>query len=173
MFYEILVYGLLRSSRSFHVPQTHLQEYFLKRLQTWHQLTSVVDGFCCFSPPPTRQVLRWNPQCKRKRGYPWNTWRRDTEKEMNALGYKWRDLEELARHRGRWRAFVNAYGQCSIQSGATGVSKQVKARLHKQFLCDNFYLLVLMNKIDQVQPRPPIFCFQIKIARVVGAYTGK
>ena len=79
----------------------------------FRKVSEIIFGgisFCHFNSI-TRHALRWNLQGKRKRGRPRNTWRRDTEKEMNALGYKWRDLEELAKHRGRWRAFVN--GPCS------------------------------------------------------------
>ena len=37
----------------------------------------------------TRQALRWNPQGKRKRGRPRNTWRRDLETDARKTGYTW------------------------------------------------------------------------------------
>ena len=59
----------------------------------------------------TRQALHWNPQGKRKRGRPKNSWRRDTEKEMKALGKNWKELQQLAEKRRLWRLFVD--GPCS------------------------------------------------------------
>ncbi|XP_070206237.1 uncharacterized protein [Littorina saxatilis] len=37
----------------------------------------------------TRQALTWNPQGKRRRGRPRNTWRRDLEAEVKRIGYTW------------------------------------------------------------------------------------
>ena len=37
----------------------------------------------------TRQALNWNPQGKRKRGRPGNSWRRDTEAELKQQGTNW------------------------------------------------------------------------------------
>ena len=62
----------------------------------------------------TRQALKWNPQGKRKRGRPRNTWRRSLHKELEEQGYKWKDLEEKAQNRVRWRAIV--CGLCSTRS---------------------------------------------------------
>ena len=59
----------------------------------------------------TRQALHWNPQGKRKRGRPKNSWRRDTEKEMKVLGKNWKELQQLAEKRRLWRLFVD--GPCS------------------------------------------------------------
>ena len=59
----------------------------------------------------TRQALHWNPQGKRKRGRPKNSWRRDTEKEMKILGKNWKELQQLAEKRRLWRLFVD--GPCS------------------------------------------------------------
>jgi len=41
----------------------------------------------------TRQALQWNPQGKRGRRRPRNTWRRDSIAEMEIEGYRWQDLE--------------------------------------------------------------------------------
>ena len=38
-----------------------------------------------------RQVLTWNPQGKRKRGRPWNTWRRGTGTKMLRSRHSWKD----------------------------------------------------------------------------------
>jgi hypothetical protein len=54
----------------------------------------------------TRQVLQWNPQGKRGRGRPRNTWRRDFIAEMEIEGYRWQDLERKAQNRTRWRTVV-------------------------------------------------------------------
>ena len=55
----------------------------------------------------TRQSLRWNPQGKRKRGRPRNTWRRDLEADAKKLGHTWGQLERLARDRDGWRDLVD------------------------------------------------------------------
>ena len=44
----------------------------------------------------TRQALTWNPQGKRKRGRPRNTWRRDTEAQLKQQGYRWTSAAEKA-----------------------------------------------------------------------------
>ena len=59
----------------------------------------------------TRQALLWNPQGKRKRGRPRNTWRRDTTAEMESAGYNWKQLETVAQNKTRWRHVVS--GLCS------------------------------------------------------------
>ena len=59
----------------------------------------------------TRQSLQWNPQGKRKRGRPRNTWRRDSLAEMERRGYGWQELERVAQDRSKWRAVVS--GLCS------------------------------------------------------------
>ena len=42
----------------------------------------------------TRQAVTWNPQRKRKRGRPGNTWRWDTDTEVQSSGYICMDIEE-------------------------------------------------------------------------------
>ncbi|XP_043922942.1 uncharacterized protein LOC122798228, partial [Protopterus annectens] len=54
----------------------------------------------------TRQALRWNPQGKRGRGRPRNTWRRDFEADAKLRGYTWNQIEQLAQDKIRWRAVV-------------------------------------------------------------------
>lgn len=54
----------------------------------------------------TRQALRWNPQGKRKRGRPRNTWRRDLEADMKNMGVNWSQLERKALDRDAWRSLV-------------------------------------------------------------------
>ena len=55
----------------------------------------------------TRQALTWNPQGKRKRGRPRNTWRRDLQADMQRLGKTWQQLEKVAQDRGLWRTLVD------------------------------------------------------------------
>ena len=45
----------------------------------------------------TKQALTWNPQGKRSRGRPKNTWRRSTEQEVKGL--TWKQLEKMAQDR--------------------------------------------------------------------------
>ena len=59
----------------------------------------------------TRQALTWNPQGKRKRGRPRNTWRRDVESEARKMGYTWQEIATMAQRRIRWRALID--GPCS------------------------------------------------------------
>ena len=61
----------------------------------------------------TRQALTWNPQGKRRRGRPRNTWRRDTEGKMKAKGKTWQQLERLAPNRVNWKGFVR--GLCFVR----------------------------------------------------------
>ena len=51
----------------------------------------------------TRQALTWNPQGKRKRGRPRNSWRRDTEAELKLQGTNWSGMTRAAQNRVRWR----------------------------------------------------------------------
>ena len=62
----------------------------------------------------TRQALTWNPQGKRKRGRPKNTWRRDTEAELKRQGISWGEAEKTAQSRVGWRRVVD--GLCSTGS---------------------------------------------------------
>ena len=54
----------------------------------------------------TRQALSWNPQGKRKRGRPRNSWRRDLEADIKRLGQTWSQLERKAQDRESWRTLV-------------------------------------------------------------------
>ena len=54
----------------------------------------------------TRQALNWNPQGRRKRGRPRNTWRRDVDADTKKLGHTWGKLERLAQDREAWRTLV-------------------------------------------------------------------
>ena len=54
----------------------------------------------------TRQALKWNPQGKRKRGRPRNSWRRDLGDDMKRMDRSWGQLERLAQERAGWRNLV-------------------------------------------------------------------
>ncbi|MGL5901241.1 MAG: reverse transcriptase domain-containing protein [Cetobacterium sp.] len=54
----------------------------------------------------TKQALQWNPQGKRKRGRPRNTWRRDLEADIKTMGVTWNQLERKAQDRDGWRSLV-------------------------------------------------------------------
>jgi len=56
----------------------------------------------------TRQALQWNPQGKRSRGRPKNSWRRDTDAELKKLGISWNEVEKVAESRGKWRNVVDS-----------------------------------------------------------------
>ena len=59
----------------------------------------------------TRKALTWNPQGRRKRGPPRNTWRRSLEAEIKSMGKSWYQLEKDAQERRLWRETVE--GLCS------------------------------------------------------------
>ena len=65
------------------------------------------------------RALTWNPQGRRKRVKTRNTWRRDTEAEMQRSGRSWRELEKTAQSRVRWRIVVD------VLMLLMGLSKQV------------------------------------------------
>ena len=52
-------------------------------------------------------ALDWNPQGKRRRGRPKQTWRRSVHNEA-LEGKSWGQVKKLARNRIRWRRFVDA-----------------------------------------------------------------
>ena len=54
----------------------------------------------------SRQALQWNPQGKRGRGRPRETWRRCVESEMKREGHSWNSLTMLAQDRMEWKSFV-------------------------------------------------------------------
>ena len=54
----------------------------------------------------TRQALSSNPQGKRKRGRPRNSWRRDMEADIKRLGLTWSQLERKSQNRDSWRTLV-------------------------------------------------------------------
>ena len=58
-----------------------------------------------------RQALTWNPQGKRKKGRPRNTWRRDLEKETAKMGLSWGEMCKLAEDRDAFRSRIS--GLCS------------------------------------------------------------
>ena len=60
------------------------------------------------------QALTWKPQGKRKRGWPPNSWRRDTEAELKQQGTNWSGMTRAAQNRVQWRGVVD--GLCSTGS---------------------------------------------------------
>ena len=62
----------------------------------------------------TRQALEWNPQGKRKRGRPKQTWRRSLIDEAKAAKLSWDTIKRAAKDRRKWRTTVEAL--CSVWS---------------------------------------------------------
>jgi hypothetical protein len=56
----------------------------------------------------TRQALEWNPQGKRGRGRPKNTWRRTVLEEAKGMKKSWTEIKYDAKNRVRWRILVDA-----------------------------------------------------------------
>ena len=92
--------------------QAPIEEEILKRKWRWigHTLRKP-------SASTTRQALTWNPQGKRNRGRPKNTWQRDTLAEAKQMGFSWKELEKLAKNRIRWRSFVDGLCASRHQQG--------------------------------------------------------
>ena len=82
--------------------QRPMDEEILRRRWGWlgHTLRKPVNN-------TTRHALTWNPQGRRKRGRPRNTWRRDLDKDIKETGMGWRQLVVAAQDRRRWRGVIN------------------------------------------------------------------
>ena len=55
-----------------------------------------------------RSALDWNPEGKRKRGRPKNTWRRGLQSDLDNSGMTWGEAKQRAKNRTRWRTAVDA-----------------------------------------------------------------
>ena len=54
-----------------------------------------------------RTAITWAPEGKRKRGRPKETWRRTVERERREMGFEtWREAEQAAKDRRRWRDLI-------------------------------------------------------------------
>ena len=82
--------------------QRPVEEEIRRRRWAWigHSLRKPVTS-------TIRQALTWNPQGKRRRGRPRNTWRRDLQADTRKMGYTWNQLERMAQDRGLWRSVVD------------------------------------------------------------------
>jgi hypothetical protein len=56
----------------------------------------------------TRRALQWNPQGKRNRGRPKNTWRRTVLEEAKGVKKTCAEIKCVAKNRVRWRNLVDA-----------------------------------------------------------------
>ena len=81
--------------------QQPVEEDILQRCWRWigHTLRKPASN-------TIRQYLTWNPQGKRKRGRPRNTWRHDLDADAKHMGQTWGQLERLAQNRDAWRKLV-------------------------------------------------------------------
>jgi hypothetical protein len=75
----------------------------MKRKWGWlgHTLRKPIDDI-------TRQALEWNPQGKRSRRRPKNTWRRTVLEEAKGVKKTWAEIKWVAKNRVRWRNLVDA-----------------------------------------------------------------
>lgn len=55
-----------------------------------------------------KEALDWNPQGRRRRGRPKDTWKRSLDRELTAADTTWLQVKTLAPNRIRWRGFVDA-----------------------------------------------------------------
>ena len=56
----------------------------------------------------TKQALEWNPQGKRKRGRPKNSWLRGIISELQVINTTWGEAKRKAQNRTRWKETVVA-----------------------------------------------------------------
>ena len=89
--------------------QRPIEEELKDRKWRWigHTLRKGQNNISC-------QALDWNPQGKRKRGRPRNTWKRTTEAELNNINISWKEVKTQAKDRKKWRTVVSAL--CSTRS---------------------------------------------------------
>jgi len=74
-----------------------------KRKWGWlgHTLRKLTDDI-------TRQALEWNPQGKRNRRRPKNTWQRTVLEEAKGVKKTWAEIKCVAKKRARWSNLVDA-----------------------------------------------------------------
>ena len=56
----------------------------------------------------TRMAMKWNPQGKKKRGGPKQSWKCTVTKELESIGKKWGEAKLIAKNRVLLRAMVEA-----------------------------------------------------------------
>ena len=56
----------------------------------------------------TRMAMEWNPQGRRSRGRPKQSWRHTVSKELENIGRTWGEAKLLANNKIRWKAMVEA-----------------------------------------------------------------
>ncbi|XP_062614916.1 uncharacterized protein LOC134276660 [Saccostrea cucullata] len=78
----------------------------------------------------TRQALTWNPQGKRKRGRPTNSWRRDSESELKTQDMTWHDAAKQLRIVFVGGLLLMAY----VPHGAKGLRIEIPDNQGKEFI---------------------------------------
>jgi hypothetical protein len=83
--------------------KTEISIQIKRRKWTWigHTLRKGNEAF-------EREALDWNPQGKRRRGRPKQTWQRAVQNDALEKGKSWSEVKRMARDRTRWRRFVDA-----------------------------------------------------------------
>ena len=66
----------------------------------------------------TLLLCTWNPQVKRKRGKPYNSWRKDLEADVKSTGKNWKELERQQRR-------TESYGDNLLAAYAPGGVKDL------------------------------------------------
>ncbi|XDV19490.1 hypothetical protein PO909_024955 [Leuciscus waleckii] len=106
--------------------QQPIEEEILHRRWRWvgHTLRKPASS-------TARHALFWNPQGKRKRGRPRNSWRCDLDADVKRSGHTWGQLENLAQDRDDWRALVR--GLCPKLGGRQSDSSRAH---YSSFKCN-------------------------------------
>ena len=91
--------------------QELVAKHILRRKWGWigHTLRKLASSTTC-------QALTWNPQGKRKRGRPRNSWRQDTEAELKQQGTNWSGMTRAAQNRVRRQGVVDGL-RCTESDG--------------------------------------------------------
>uniref|UniRef100_A0AAV2LFI9 Rho-GAP domain-containing protein n=1 Tax=Knipowitschia caucasica TaxID=637954 RepID=A0AAV2LFI9_KNICA len=121
--------------------QQPVDEAILQRRWRWigHTLRKSASSI-------TRQSLTWNPQGKRKRGRPRNTWRRDLDADVKQMGKTWGQLERLAQNRDAWRKLVGGL-YCGESGSCSDVANLLK-RLPEVHFSLLRYLCYFLTQVE-------------------------
>ena len=98
----------------------------------------------------TCQALTWNPQGKRKRGRPRNSWRRDTEAELKQQGTNWTGMARAAQNRVRWRRAVGRFLGSSFPEIHCVYCKDVKQPRKQASSCHSEILCVILHPLSSL-----------------------
>ena len=99
----------IRNEDLWRTGQKPLEFELKRRAWQWIGHTLRKPGGCI-----AKTALEWNPQGKRRRGRPRQSWRRTRMAELDQQGTTWAAAKKIAQNRTRWKVTVN--GLCSARN---------------------------------------------------------